>query len=105
MTLEMILTPPIAFVLYLALAWLLSRGGQWIAPKTNVQTESAEAYASGEAAPLRAASPGYRPFFRVALFFAVLHLGVLVLATGGLHPTAALYIAGLLVILVALLLG
>jgi NADH:ubiquinone oxidoreductase subunit 3 (subunit A) len=103
--LEMILMPPIAFGLYLALAWLLSRGGQWIAAQSDAQAESAEAYASGEAAPLQAASPGYRPFFRIALFFAVLHLGVLVLATGGLQASAALYIAGLLVILVALLLG
>jgi NADH:ubiquinone oxidoreductase subunit 3 (subunit A) len=101
----MLLTPPIAFVLYVLLAWILSRGGQWIAPRTDTAAETAEAYASGEAAPLQNASPGYRPFFRIALFFAVLHLGVLVLATGGLQVNAALYIGALLVILLALLLG
>lgn len=102
---EIILTPPIAFVIYLLLAWLLSRVGQFLAPNQDTLPESAEAYASGEAAPLQAASPGYRPFFRIALFFAVLHLGVLVLATSGMQPVTALYIAALLVILLALLLG
>ena len=51
------------------------------------------------------AAPGYRPFFVVALFFAVLHLGVLVLATGIPSPVMRIYLLGLLLALLALILG
>jgi hypothetical protein len=49
--------------------------------------------------------PGYRPFFIIALFFAVLHLGVLMLGSSGLAPFALLYLVGLLLALLALILG
>ncbi|MCZ7668936.1 MAG: hypothetical protein M5U34_17940 [Chloroflexi bacterium] len=39
------------------------------------------AYTGGETLPLKSGVPGYRPFFVVALFFAVLHLGVLMLGS------------------------
>ncbi len=51
------------------------------------------------------AAPGYRPFFVVALFFAVLHLGVLVLATGISSPVMRIYLLGLMLALLALILG
>jgi hypothetical protein len=41
----------------------------------------------------------------IALFFAVLHLGVLMLGTGSLSPIALLYLVGLLLALLALILG
>jgi hypothetical protein len=41
----------------------------------------------------------------VALFFAVLHLGVLVLGSGNLSGVEAVYLAGLGLALVALILG
>ncbi len=62
-------------------------------------------YGSGEAAPSGAAAPGYRPFFLIAFFFAILHLGVLVVGSGGLTPITGLYLLGLVVTLVALMLG
>ena len=51
------------------------------------------------------AAPGYRPFFVVALFFAVLHLGVLVLGTGVSSPVLIIYLCGLMLALLALILG
>ena len=55
------------------------------------------------------AVPGYRPFFVVALFFAILHLGVLVLATGGLTAVtsggAVVFLVGLMLALLALVGG
>jgi hypothetical protein len=55
------------------------------------------------------AAPGYRPFFVVALFFAVLHLGVLVLAVGGISSATAggtaVFLVGLMLALLALILG
>jgi NADH:ubiquinone oxidoreductase subunit 3 (subunit A) len=62
-------------------------------------------YGSGEAPPTAAAAPGYRPFFVVALFFAILHLGVLMLGTGGLTLISGVYLIGLMLALVALILG
>jgi D-alanyl-lipoteichoic acid acyltransferase DltB (MBOAT superfamily) len=44
-------------------------------------------------------------FFVIGLFFAVLHLGVLMLASGGLSPMMGVYVAGLMLALVALILG
>ena len=55
--------------------------------------------------PTRLAAPGYRPFFVVALFFAMLHLGVLVISTGKPSPVMIIYLIGLLVALMALILG
>jgi NADH:ubiquinone oxidoreductase subunit 3 (subunit A) len=62
-------------------------------------------YASGEEALTGAPVPGYRPFFKVALFFAILHLGVIVLASAGPTPGAIFYLVGLILALTALILG
>jgi hypothetical protein len=51
------------------------------------------------------AAPGYRPFFTYALFFAILHLGVLMLGSGGLTALSGIYMVGLILALVALMLG
>jgi hypothetical protein len=40
-----------------------------------------------------------------ALFFAVLHLGVLMLGTSGLAPVSLVYLGGLMLALLALILG
>jgi hypothetical protein len=77
---------------------LLAGPGHVTAMKTSV-------YGSGEAPPTFEAAPGYRPFFLIAFFFAVVHLGMLVLGTGGLPLPAAAYIVGLLLALAALILG
>lgn len=99
-----LLVPPVAFLIYVALSALLNALGKSLAPATPTSAKS-ELYASGEVPSGTLASPGYRPFFVVALFFAVLHLGVLVLATGELNVTAMLFIGGLIVTLAALILG
>lgn len=101
----LLLTPPLAFIIYLALAGLLSKFGERFAaasPRTPLKFTT---YASGEAAPTQAASPGYRVFFVIALFFAVLHLGTLMIGTSNLQPAAAVYLIGLALILLALILG
>ncbi len=62
-------------------------------------------YGSGEAPPTHMAAPGYAPFFVIAFFFAILHLGMLVLGSGGLPTLAAFYLVGLILALLALILG
>ncbi len=103
---QILLTPPIAFLVYLLLALLLSLFGKRLAGKSKAASAfKSSTYSSGEAPPTRLAAPGYRPFFIVALFFAVLHLGILVLGTGGTSSVTIIYLLGLVVALLALILG
>jgi NADH:ubiquinone oxidoreductase subunit 3 (subunit A) len=102
---EALLWPPIAFVLYLALAGALSGIGRLLAGAPSPSALKSSTYASGEEAPPAAASPGYKPFFRIALFFALVHLGALVLASGTFTPGMALYLGGLMVVLIVLATG
>jgi NADH:ubiquinone oxidoreductase subunit 3 (subunit A) len=102
------LFPPIAFLVYLLLVGLLYGLGQRLAGRGQPTTLKTSIYTGGEAPPATKAAPGYRPYFVIALFFAVLHLGALVLGTtSGMPgpPIAALYLAGLLLVLLALILG
>jgi NADH:ubiquinone oxidoreductase subunit 3 (subunit A) len=102
---EILSAPPIAFLIYILLVSLLSGAGRLLAGRSHPNTVKSSVYASGEKALPTGAVPGYSPFFRVALFFAVLHLGVVVLGTGGLYPMAGVYLLGLMLALAALILG
>ncbi len=51
------------------------------------------------------AAPGYRPFFVIALFFALLHQGVLMIGTGSTSGVAVIFVLGLGLTLLALILG
>ena len=100
-----LLTPPIAFVIYLIAAGLLTRLGERFAASSPETAMKLTNYGSGEVAPVHAASPGYRAFFVIALFFAVLHLGTLIVGTSTLQPMVAVYLVGLALILLALIVG
>jgi NADH:ubiquinone oxidoreductase subunit 3 (subunit A) len=101
----LLLSPPIAFVAYMALVAILSGVGRVLAGPRRETAIKSSTYASGEAPPSHPAAPGYRPFFLIALFFAVLHLGVLMLGSGGLSLAMGVYLIGLLLALAALMLG
>ncbi|MBI3152201.1 MAG: hypothetical protein HYZ21_08715 [Chloroflexi bacterium] len=102
---ELILTPPFAFGIYAVLVGILYLAGKSIAVRGKASESKTSGYASGEKHDLEPAAPGYRPFFVVALFFAILHLGVLMLGTSGLEPVTIVYIGGLILALLALILG
>jgi NADH:ubiquinone oxidoreductase subunit 3 (subunit A) len=103
---DFILTPPLAFLLYIPLVLLIVGLGRVLAgTPARASAMKTSVYGSGEASPTFAAAPGYRPFFLIAFFFAILHLGMLVLGTGSLPLPAAAYIVGLLLALAALILG
>jgi len=97
--------PLISFALYLAFAALLNLIGRYLAGETVKTSLKSSTYASGELPPSRMAAPGYRPFFIIALFFTILHLGALVLGSGGTGPISMIYLAGLILTLLALILG
>ena len=104
---EVLLYPPIAFAVYLVLVGVLSGVGRALAVPAHSHADATKssAYASGEVGETNHAAPGYRQFFVVALFFAVLHLGMLLAGSSGLTLVTAAYIVGLIVALVALILG
>ncbi len=102
---DLLLSPPFAFLAYIPLVLVLVGFGRLLAGRTVVSAAKSSVYGSGEAPPTFSAAPGYQPFFLIALFFAVVHLAMLVLGIGSLPMPAAVYLVGLFVALVALILG
>jgi len=100
-----LLTPPIALLIYVGLVAILSGIGRVLAGAGRPTPLKTSTYTGGETPPTTMAAPGYRPFFVIALFFAILHLTVLMFSTGGLTPIAGIYLIGLLMALLALILG
>jgi NADH:ubiquinone oxidoreductase subunit 3 (subunit A) len=102
---EILLSPPLAFVINIVLVLLLLLVGRKMASHGEVSALKGSLYSSGEEAPAGTGVPGYRPFFLIAFFFAILHLGILVFGSGGFSPLTAIYLGGLIAALVALILG
>lgn len=102
---DWLLSPPVAFLAYIPLVLVLVGVGRLLAGPTVVTPMKTSIYGSGEAPPSFEAAPGYQPFFLIALFFAMVHLAMLVLGLGSLPVPATIYLVGLFVALVALILG
>jgi NADH:ubiquinone oxidoreductase subunit 3 (subunit A) len=102
---QILFTPLIAFLIYLTLAGFISLLGKYLAGPSKLSRLKSSTYSSGEQPPMLVAAPGYRPFFVVALFFTVLHLGVLVIGSGIVSPVMLIYLFGLMLALLALILG
>ena len=102
---NLLLTPPLAFLAYIPLVLVLVGIGRLLAGPANANAVKTSVYGSGEESPTFEAAPGYQPFFLIALFFAIVHLAMLVLAIGRLPAPAVVYLGGLFVALVALILG
>jgi hypothetical protein len=95
---EALLIPPIAFLLYSAI--LFGAGRRLSGP-----TRRTPLYAGGETHPEGKGLLGYRGFITYALFFAVVHIGVLILASGPPSPAQLVYLGGFVLSLIVLLLG
>lgn len=103
---DILLAPPVAFGIYIVLVGILSGIGKSLsADVTHGSAEKSTIFASGEAPSDRPDAPGYRQFFVVALFFAIIHLGALVLGTGALEPIMIIYMIGLFSALIIMILG
>ncbi len=102
---DILISPPIAFVLFLAFAYLIILLGRRMAPKMNKVGGKLTSYACGEDMPGTKIQFGYRMFFFVALFFTIMHVAALVLATvpsGKIVLFAALYLAVIFLSIMAL---
>ena len=102
---DILLSPPVAFLIYIPLVLALVGVGRLLAGPANATAMKTSIYGSGEAPPTFEAAPGYQPFFLIALFFAMVHLAMLVVGLGNLPTPAAVYLVGLFVALIALILG
>lgn len=102
---DILLSPPVAFLLYIPLALLIAGFGKILAGPGKPSDIKEAPYAGGEEASTEMAVPGYRPFFLIAFFFAILHLGTLILGLGDLSTQVLPYLIGLALLLVILLLG
>lgn len=76
-----LLAPPVAFFVFLAAALGLYALGKGMAPKPNPAGGKLTTYACGENMPGAKVQFGYRLFFFIALFFTMMHVAVLVVAT------------------------
>src|SRR5512143_4217957 len=102
---SILLSPLVAFLIYFDLRFISSGIGKLFSAKGRKTEFKTATYASGEESDPIPAAPGYRQFFVVALFFAVLHLGVLMIGSSDLSPVTGIYLLGLILALVALILG
>ena len=102
---EFLLTPFIAFLVYVLIVSATSGLGQLFSAKGRASEFKSEPYASGEDFDPIPAAPGYRQFFVIALFFAVLHLGVIMVGSSDLSSVTVVYLLGLILALIALILG
>ncbi len=79
--LDILLSPPVAFFVFLAAVCLLYLVGKRMAPALRGVGGKLTTYACGEDIPGVKVQFGYRLFFFIALFFTMMHVAVLVIAT------------------------
>ncbi len=96
---DVLVSPFVIFGVAIAIAWLMYLWSRSIAPVSVGGLNKQMPYVGGEAATAQAYQPGYQ-FFYVALFFTLVHVAALVLATmpTGLLPWAALGYLGLVAV-------
>ena len=102
-----LLMPPIAFVIMLAVAGGVSFGMSRLSLRHRAGQEGMEPYACGEDIPTHMIQPNYGQFLPFAIFFTILHVVALTLATvpamtPGTFVMAIVYLLGAVIGLVVL---
>lgn len=96
---EFFLYPPIAFLIFLLIGYLIYKFSKLLRPKSNSNDEKLSTYACGENIQGRKLQHGYQ-FFYIAFFFTILHIVALVVAT---VPSGVIAVLGIAYIVVALI--
>ena len=78
---EILLSPPVAFLVFLLVFASVYWAGGRMAPKVRKAGGKLTSYACGEDIPGAKIQFGYRLFFMIALFFTMMHVAALVVAT------------------------
>jgi len=97
----LLLLPPLAFLILLAVFALAFWYFGTLGPKTAQDGGKRKPYACGEDLKWGTLQPGYGQFFAVAVLFTVLHVAVLVIATLPHGPAALLGLVYLAIMLFA----
>ena len=93
-----LLFPPVAFALFLLVGVLLYMFGSLLAAKGNDYRGKKSQYACGEDVPAAKVQPDYSFFFPFAIFFTIIHVTSLIMATlpvGNIALMGILYLAGI----------
>src|SRR5512136_2827834 len=104
--LEILISPPVAFLLFLAIFFLFYFLIGRVAPKVANVGGKLKSYACGEDVPGQKVQFGYRLFFFIALFFTMMHVAALVIATipkGPLGYFGVFYLAMIFLSVLALI--
>ena len=103
---EFILFPPVAFVIFLTVGVLIEICGSSLAAKGKTSGGKKTQYACGEDVPAQRVQPDYSDFFPFALFFSIIHVTALIMATlpsGNIALMGILYLAGVAISLYTLM--
>lgn len=95
---KLLLSPPVAFALFLLIGGLLYLFGYLLAEKGNQSQHKKDPYACGEDVPAAKIQPDYSLFFPFAIFFTIIHVTALIMATlpvGNLALMGIIYLAGI----------
>jgi NADH-quinone oxidoreductase subunit A len=98
-----LLSPPVAFLLMLGASALLYLLGKRMGPKLRKAGGKLTTYACGEDIPGAKVQFGYRLFFFIALFFTIMHVAALVIATAPTGKILILAIFYLAIIFLAIM--
>ncbi len=100
---DFLLSLPVVFLVFLALFCVLYFLGGRMAPKANSLGGKLDTYSCGEEMPAPPFKISYRLFFYIALFFTMMHVAVLVVATIPAGPLAWLGIVYLSMIFLSVM--
>ncbi|MGC9522828.1 MAG: hypothetical protein ACP5HG_13215 [Anaerolineae bacterium] len=96
---NLLYSPPVAAAVFFAVAWFLYWLGGILQARGEASPGKHLPYTGGELPRSLPGSLGYQAFYRLALLFAILHVGALVISTlpntVTSHRTAAIYLCGI----------
>lgn len=78
---NILLYPPFAFIISLAIVLLFGKLIKGFEPRFSKSQQSTKTYACGEEFEAKKLSPGYEEFYPYAIFFTVLHVVAIMLMT------------------------
>lgn len=106
---NMLLLPPLCFVIVFFTVWGIAKMSSMLAPKATHEKGKEDSYACGEEYDEHHIEPDYSSFFRFAVFFTIIDVAGLTIATlaatnfsVGVAATAILYVVALSAVLAIL---
>lgn len=96
---QFLLYPPIAFLIFLVVGYLIYRLSKSLGPKPSMEEGKSSTYSCGEDIPSRKIQHNYR-LFHFAFFFTILHVAALVICT---VPSGTIALIGIIYLVIILI--